>query len=205
MKTLVADSMKTFWLPGEPNFKKGAEDERCVAMGKSPESPGGMWEDVSCLITLPITCEVRFPYSYPRNPRKMEERCQGFALKKGDGSFICQLLSKNSTIAVDPDKTSRVSLPETIAPKEFEFAMVTGKIHFLRAMGKGQYTKARSTCKGEGLAHLVMDDRGQDWHDYVLQFMVSHFPSQDKFWTGGDDIDWNNEHSWVDGEEDYRF
>ncbi|CAG0892279.1 unnamed protein product [Darwinula stevensoni] len=127
-----------------------------------------------------------------------EERCQGFALKKGDGSFICQLLSKNSTIAVDLDKTSRVSLSETIAPKEFEFAMVTGKIHFLRAMGKGQFPKARSTCKGEGLAHLVMDDRGQEWHDYVLEFMESHFPSQDKFWIGADDTDWNSEHSWDD-------
>ncbi|CAG0900238.1 unnamed protein product, partial [Darwinula stevensoni] len=120
-----------------------------------------------------------------------EQWCLGFALKKGDDSFICQLLSKNSTFVVDRNKTSRISVSETIASKEFEFAMVTGKIHFLRAMGKGQYTKARSTCKGEGLAHLVMDDRGQEWHDYVLQFMESHFPSQDKFWIGADDTDWN--------------
>ncbi|CAG0892280.1 unnamed protein product [Darwinula stevensoni] len=90
-------------------------------------------------------------------------------------------------------------MPKTIASKEFEFAMVTGKIHFLRAMGEGQYMKAKSTCKGEGFAHLVMDDRGQEWHDYVLEFMESHFPSQDKFWIGADDFDWDYEFSWVDG------
>ncbi|CAG0902775.1 unnamed protein product [Darwinula stevensoni] len=87
---------------------------------------------------------------------------------------------------------------ETVAPKEFEFAMVTGKIHFLRAMGEGQYMKAKTTCKGEGLAHLVMDDRGQEWHDYVLEFMESHFPSQSKFWIGADDMNWDKVHSWVD-------
>ncbi|CAG0900236.1 unnamed protein product [Darwinula stevensoni] len=130
-----------------------------------------------------------------------EQRCLGFALKKGDDSFICQLLSKNSTFAVDPNKTSRISVSEKIAPKEFEFAMVTGKIHFLRAMGIGPYTAAKTTCKGDGLAHLVMDDRGQEWHDYVLQFMESHFPSQDKFWIGADDIDWDDEFFWVDSEE----
>ncbi|CAG0900237.1 unnamed protein product [Darwinula stevensoni] len=89
-------------------------------------------------------------------------------------------------------------MPKTIAPKEFEFAIVTGKVHFLRAMGKGQYMKAKSTCQGEGLVHLVMDDRGQEWHDYVLQFMESHFPSQDKFWIGADDADWDDQFSWVD-------
>ncbi|CAG0899484.1 unnamed protein product [Darwinula stevensoni] len=128
-----------------------------------------------------------------------ENGCHGFALKKVQDSFICQLLSKNSTIAVDPDRTSKISVSETIAPQEFEFAMVTGKIHFLRAMGIGQNVKAKSTCKGEGLAHLVMDDRGQEWHDYVLEFMESHFPSQDKFWIGADDINWDDRFSWVDG------
>ncbi|CAG0903458.1 unnamed protein product, partial [Darwinula stevensoni] len=108
-----------------------------------------------------------------------EKWCITYALKKVEDGFMCQLLSENSTIVEDPERKYRIAYSETIAPQEFEFAMVTGKIHFLRAMGKGQYMNAKSTCKGEGLAHLVMDDRGQEWHDYVLEFMESHFPSQD--------------------------
>ncbi|CAG0890538.1 unnamed protein product [Darwinula stevensoni] len=67
----------------------------------------------------------------------------------------------------------------------YEYAMATGKLHFLKAFNQTKYyANALTDCKADG-GLPAMDNRGSAWHQFLLDYAASHFgPSYTRFWLG---------------------
>ena len=75
--------------------------------------------------------------------------------------------------------------------------LLNGRLNFLKTVPYINYTAATAACGNDGRGHLVFDDLGQTWHDYLNN--VSYVLGRD-FWIGADDRDMNGVYSWTDGE-----
>ncbi|CAG0902371.1 unnamed protein product [Darwinula stevensoni] len=76
----------------------------------------------------------------------------------------------------------------SLVPQGYEFAMLTDKLHFLKSRSQQMnYNASRSDCTADG-ADLIMDDKGQAWHDFVYNFSKTTFGSgYGHAWLGASD------------------
>ncbi|CAG0903146.1 unnamed protein product [Darwinula stevensoni] len=127
--------------------------------------------------------------------------CRVFSLETRPTTTVCQLGSNGSTIIKNPTGMSAAFYYDrNTVPPGYTFAMITDKMHFLKPFTVFMnYTTGLAACKADGANHLVQDDKGLTWHNFILQYAASNFAAPGTFWLGGDDLDRNHIYNWNDG------
>ncbi|CAG0891519.1 unnamed protein product [Darwinula stevensoni] len=113
---------------------------------------------------------------------------------EGGDELTCRLGGPNSQVGAAVGTTSKLYLNSARVPQDYVFGMVTsGKIYFLKKLlANYNYTNAKAACEAGG-GQLAMDNRGDDWHNYIKAYITVHY------WIGGDDLNPSLIYTWRDG------
>ncbi|CAG0900655.1 unnamed protein product [Darwinula stevensoni] len=128
--------------------------------------------------------------------------CSVFSMETGPGATVCQLGSDASTFLANPaGMSAALYYDRNLVPPGYEFATITTEMHFLKPVsGMQDYQTGLAACQTDGsTTHLVQDDKGLDWHDFILQYAASKLGASTVFWLGGDDLDGDLVYKWNDG------
>ncbi|CAG0898073.1 unnamed protein product [Darwinula stevensoni] len=126
------------------------------------------------------------------------EECVAFSLEIWPNTTVCQLGSQNFAVLSNLTGMSATLFYAPSVPSGYTFAMITDKLHFLKALTRTMnYTTGLAACKADGADHLVQDDKGPAWHNFVLQYSAAN--AGGKSWYGGDDLDGDHIYNWNDG------
>ncbi|CAG0901241.1 unnamed protein product [Darwinula stevensoni] len=89
---------------------------------------------------------------------------------------------------------------DALVPKDYAFAMITDQIHFIKFPNVMQdYITGQTTCGADGMGRLIMDDKGQPWHDWIWQYVAPNVGVSEGVWLGIDDSQLEGTWIWNDG------
>ena len=102
------------------------------------------------------------------------------------------------------DSICYILFPELPAPEGYKLAMKVEdtRCHYLKAVTTTSiisFDAARAACQADG-GDLVIDNKGKEWHDFLVSFAKQEFKGPwDRCWLGATDQAKEGVFRWVDG------
>ncbi|CAG0903485.1 unnamed protein product [Darwinula stevensoni] len=117
--------------------------------------------------------------------------------RKSRGDYV--LLGGHGPLAQVHYDIGKDEARHALVPKDYTFAMITNKIHFIKFPNVIQnYTTARATCTADGMGQLIMDDKGEAWHNWIWQYVYPKMGGTNGMWLGIDDLQQEGAWKWND-------